>query len=601
MARGVFAALAVALAVGVAAATAGVERAGRTLVVTTGRDDGSAGSLRDVIENQARPGDTIRFARPRRGDMSVRLERRLVIPERLGRLTVRGPASVSEDKVIVKADGVTIREITFERSATAALIADRVADLRLVENTFLGIEVALSETVRAEIERNRFRGADCRLDRTARSRVANNDFRADRGDRSLLADSGSTSLLMTGNKLGNGSIAVASGSAIVFKNSVVSPPLREDFAGISVTNPPQGVRRAAVTLDRNEVRSGSIVIKRSGTEGTSNVVEGLEGTGIERPGIDVQAGREVILEDNKVSRAGWGVLFKRGTQGIVREGVLRGNLRAGILVSRGAVVRISQVEMGDNVGPGIDLAPAGVTENDRFKEGNLDLDWPEQLVWDPATGRITGTTCPGCVVEGFSVEKDDRVGNPQNGEGAEFLEDVEADSGGRFEWPSGKLTCEEAKNITFTATSLGKPKPRTSEFSPSPTCAPETFGYSFNGPLKTDFDGPDHGSGRRHVTNIVNGGTACGTDPTKARWSLSTEDAQGSYNPRPNLAENNPAPYHTYRFLLNDVQTGQVILRLRITPTTASAVPEQSGSIVNLTVTPPSGVPITKVPVSSCP
>jgi hypothetical protein len=307
-----------------------------------------------------------------------------------------------------------------------------------------------------------------------------------------------------------------------------------------------------------------------------------------------------VLEDNVIhGAAADGVVFRDETRGVVAGGAIRDSERAGIRVGKDSIVRISRVEMGGNRGPGIDIAPNKVTPNGDEKVGNRDLDWPEQLVWKPTTGKVSGQACAGCLVEGFDVEGGSREGNPVNGEGFEFRESVRAAADGSFEWPRGRITCDEARETTFTAT-RDDPVPHTSEFSESPTCAPELFSYSF-GEMKVDFDGAAHAN-RPHVAHTMVGGTACGTDPTKAVWSVRHRDGFGDFNQRLDFAPENPIQYRVYRFELNGAETARVAIRLGITATTASLAVTQSGDIINLTTSPtPPQVPLTKTPVAGCP
>lgn len=192
-------------------------------------------------------------------------------------------------------------------------------------------------------------------------------------------------------------------------------------------------------------------------------------------GIEVQKGAgKVDLENNTVRGCYFGISYFAG-RGEVVGGEVTGSRGAGIFVGPGCRVRISRVVLGGNGGVGIDLAPDGVTPNERRKAGNGDLDWPEDLEFDGSSGKLTGRTIPGGLVEVYGVETGDRTGNPANGEGVQYLGTATADREGRFAWPeSGAAQCPPSEKFTLTVTSPGT-NPVTSEFSPDVECVRTGF------------------------------------------------------------------------------------------------------------------------------
>ncbi len=199
-------------------------------------------------------------------------------------------------------------------------------------------------------------------------------------------------------------------------------------------------------------------------------LQGNEITDSPLRGIEIQKGAgKVNLEANAVRGCYFGISFFGG-RGEVVGGEVTGSQGAGIFVGPGCRVRISRVVLGGNGGAGIDLAPDGVTPNERRKAGNDDLDWPEDLEFDGSLGQLTGRTIPGGLVEVYGVETGDRTGNPANGEGVQYLGSVTADAQGRFAWPeAGGAPCPPSEKFTLTVTRPGG-DPVTSEFSPDVEC-----------------------------------------------------------------------------------------------------------------------------------
>lgn len=194
-----------------------------------------------------------------------------------------------------------------------------------------------------------------------------------------------------------------------------------------------------VTLHANVVRCSSgdgLDVHRE------RIDEGAEGDG--EGGED---GRTLAVDNVLVENGGAGARIRTGARASSVGGEIAGNGEAGVFVGANALAAVSRVRMHGNAAPGIDVAPAGVTPNPMTKRGNLDLDWPEGLRW--LADRLEAMAAPERLVEIFAVAAGPRLGNPQNGEGVEFLGSAVADSAGRWVFP---LPCTPGTILTTTAT-----------------------------------------------------------------------------------------------------------------------------------------------------
>ena len=141
------------------------------------------------------------------------------------------------------------------------------------------------------------------------------------------------------------------------------------------------------------------------------------------------------------------------------------------MIDNGSSFALLDLELGGNDGPGIDLAPGGVTPNGVTKLANHNLDWPE-LRYDTARQKIAGKTCSRCRVQIYDREQGARKGNPHNGEGTHVIGEVLAGIDGSFVYPQGPATisCADAQLVTMTAT-VPPGQWATSEFTPDIACA----------------------------------------------------------------------------------------------------------------------------------
>ncbi|MEZ5561233.1 MAG: right-handed parallel beta-helix repeat-containing protein [Pseudomonadales bacterium] len=208
------------------------------------------------------------------------------------------------------------------------------------------------------------------------------------------------------------------------------------------------------------------------------------GTGVDLPGLVELQGNSVTDND------GHGVAAEPDGVGQVSGGRIAENDGAGVFVDLNAHVEVGGVAFENNGGPGIDLAPAGVSENDVLKMANEDIDWPEALQID-GRHRLVGVSAANAAVDVYLVEPDPRTGNPDNGEGLTHLGTVLADAAGRFAFPeSGTLDCETGALLTTTAT-LGGTSRWTSEFSTNLLCEfPDPVDSDGDGVLDADDDCP---------------------------------------------------------------------------------------------------------------
>ena len=211
------------------------------------------------------------------------------------------------------------------------------------------------------------------------------------------------------------------------------------------------------TLEENK-RSGLFLDPLSAATLKGNTMQKNEQGGIVVSADAVLTGENVTVQDNLAH----GILFKRTGSGTVTGGTIRRNKGAGVSVVGGAFAAIRQVRFSENRGAGIDLAPGGVTPNKKTKDGNADIDFPDELEFEPGSRLIRGSAERGSIVELFRVESGDRQGNPKNGEGILFVAAAVTEPDGTFSVPVGPSA--EGDKFCLTATRAGEPAV-TSEFS----------------------------------------------------------------------------------------------------------------------------------------
>ena len=231
------------------------------------------------------------------------------------------------------------------------------------------------------------------------------------------------------------------------------------------------------------------------TTGNSVLLKDNTSIGNTRTGIFMSANTSdlfglIRMENNTVTGNGdAGIVAQPGSRGLVIGGEIKDNRASGVRINTDARLSVSQVSMGANDGPGIDIAPEGVTPNAETKNGNSDIDWPENVSISPVSQKLEGTAAPGSIVEIFVVEAGERLGNPENGEGLTFLGSATATADGSFVYPAnGAIQCPETRLITLTAT-LDDGEAVTSEFSTDFDCV-----IPDDPPPVTDDDGDGVGN-----------------------------------------------------------------------------------------------------------
>ncbi|HUG38720.1 MAG TPA: right-handed parallel beta-helix repeat-containing protein [Candidatus Limnocylindrales bacterium] len=432
--------------------------AAATLTVTNFSDDGSPGTLRHLIENEAKPGDTIVFA----GPGPIELTGSLGIPRRLAGLKIQGPVVLKVDPppagsrfrrtLNVNAPKVTLAGLTFE---DLDVRVRKAADVTVRDSTFTeGAEIEVEDSPDASIRSNSFSGGSS----VWRVRIAGR----------------------------------ASGGAEIVGNAIAG-------GGIEVRGFPRGVTVAGNIITERIGPSGIRIHSARGTTIRGNAIAGF-GKGIDLEtapganitgntvagngiGINVELGSGQRLKGNTVERNGGDGIRIKGEANVI-GGTIRDNGGAGIFVSPGGSVWSSRVKMENNAGPGLDVAPRGVTPNDKRKTANGNLDSPITR-YDGAARKVRGRTCGRCRVEVFRTEAGARHGNPGHGEGARFLGAVVAAPSGAFTWPrKGRIGCGAARNLTMTTTRTTKKGRVTSEFSGDVGCGAGRGGTKLGSPVR---------------------------------------------------------------------------------------------------------------------
>jgi parallel beta-helix repeat protein len=221
------------------------------------------------------------------------------------------------------------------------------------------------------------------------------------------------------------------------QSSGISAGCREQHPGLAIVerNRITGLRTGLTIVCAK--REGRFVVRDNTVRGNSHA------------GVVVRA-HDVMLGRNTVEGNGTGILVERRAS--IRGATVRGNRRAGILVQPKGEAQIQGVLTGGNGGPGIDLAPPGVSPNAARKTANDNIPFPEAK-YDGKTGKLRGTACDGCTVEVYESEDGSKRGNPKNGEGRKLLGTARAGADGRWAFPSARsLDCPRSGKVTMTAT-----------------------------------------------------------------------------------------------------------------------------------------------------
>jgi hypothetical protein len=353
---------------------------------------------------------------------------------RLG-LSFTGGARVEDNRFTgvdgggVTLDGTTSSSIagnTFEKGG----VTDHDSRVLVVERNTAPGGFFFFETVTATIARNTF---------GAKARVVVGDVAAE-GLIRVLNNTIEVGALRTGLVLAATQRIEVRGNTVKgigANSSGVSAGCREQHPGLAIVerNRITGLRTGLTIVCAK--RDGRFVVRDNTVRGNSHA------------GVVVRA-NDVMLGRNTIEGNGTGILVERRAS--IRGATVRNNRRAGILVQRNGEAQIQGVLAGGNGGPGIDLAPAGVTPNGARKTANDDIPFPEGK-YDGKTGKLRGTACAGCTIEVYESEDGSKRGNPKNGEGRKVLGTVRAGSDGRWVFPATRvLDCPRSGKVTMTAT-----------------------------------------------------------------------------------------------------------------------------------------------------
>ena len=458
------------------------------LKVTTGAD-GAPGSLRDLVENKAKPGDVIKFDTALR----VELRRPLVVRKALtglvidggtatgGKAEIAGVRTSQHAYIRVDADRVTLRNLKLTNAAVdfAVLgaagevegpLAPQIVDVEAVIDAGWVLRPALSFDFARQVRITGGRVSGGIFFTGARgAQVTGVALAARRASGLAVSDLNSERLVIRGNMLESGRISLQSQGATVAENTVRAGGTLDVWI----------VEGGTGSVERNTLEGGRIVAQAGGAVGvTGNTVTGAwrRGPGLpgisvgcatdgDKPELDVRGNRvtgrrigmlldcrrdaAISIGPNTLERNGFGMLVT--AREVKISGVtVRENAGAGIAVGRGPRATITRIAAGGNGGLGIDRDDAEPR--------------PAKMEYDKKKGRIRGVACRNCVVELYEAEEGD-----EPGEGLRYLATVKAASSGAFVYPTkGKLNCPPTGRITATATD---PKQkRTSEFSADVEC-----------------------------------------------------------------------------------------------------------------------------------
>ena len=165
---------------------------------------------------------------------------------------------------------------------------------------------------------------------------------------------------------------------LVSENDITACGVGTAGKGIVVNFSSTGGAIVEKNVITNIVGAGILVTPQG--DGIEVVLRNNEITGSETAGIILlrnpnQTTGRVLMEGNTIIGSNLsGIIGESFSNGTVRGGEIRDNLGDGISVLAGSNIEISQVSMANNTGPGIDISPSGVTQNNTTKTGNNDLD-----------------------------------------------------------------------------------------------------------------------------------------------------------------------------------------------------------------------------------
>ena len=509
--------------------------------------DGGAGSLRFALANTVQPGDTIVFA-----VSEVQIGAQLLVIA-IPNVTLQGPVTLrpsgSIAAVDVRANGVSLLDVTLRDVQLSVGSVVTLAGFTLAGSTLTGnAPVFVENIVGCAITNNRFNAVDpagrsnvvLALQLTESCNVIDNTITSPL--RWHIEDDNSTALTLHDNDVGGNIWATPRSGSITLNDArelAVFPPDGAHDALLVQANPVGRLRVVRTNVEiLDNVVNPALHAADLGLAGVAAALSNAAKAGSQARGSfaaqgnTVSGGRTCVLftdwagpaipsdlVDNTLTGCTQRGLLALGPDGTamigntitgnggvgafvggenaygrIAGGVLHGNDGAGAFIDTGARIEITAASFQGNTGPGIDLAPGAVTPNPATKTANEDLDWPEDLRFDPIGQKLMGLARPGARVEVYVVEGGARLGNPDNGEGVTPLGTTLADSLGNWAFPDigtlgGFVTCDEQTNLTTTATVLG-PIPYTSEFSPDYDCSDPPLGVDLGGGAYASCENP---------------------------------------------------------------------------------------------------------------
>lgn len=495
-------------------APSGATSSARQLPVTSGQD-GAPGSLRQLVEQVAKRGDSIVFPTALR----VELRRNLTIPADLAGLTIDGSSAAGgmAELVGVRSPGGTFLEVDADRvvlrrlkltslpvvlrsrpgrSGEVGPAGLRVVDVETAGSTpgHSGLDLSFARDFLVSGGRIT-NGIDLTL--TEGGRIANVTLAA-KGK--ALEDLNSEGLVIGQNTLESGRVVLRSQSVQVNDNVVhaggtIDVWIHAGGTGRVSANKLTGGRIVAqaggsLTVSRNTVtgnwRSGpglpgiSIGCATDGRRpqlvASDNTVRGM------RIGFLVQCNREVpiSLRGNVVQENGTGIAVNAPVAAI-SGGSVRENRGTGIQVRAGSRTTIRNVVFGGNGGLAIDRADAAPRA--------------PTLRYDKAKQQIRGVACPGCAVDLYVAEE-----GKEPGEGTRRLGTLRARGDGSFEYPARGGKCTIPEPVSAIATD--ERRKATSEFAADIRCQAATADLRVEARIDSAFLG-SNGVGRVGGTVVV--------------------------------------------------------------------------------------------------
>ncbi len=321
-----------------------------TITVTKGSDDAAnppAGSLRDAV-NKAQPGDTIEI----QSGVTVTLVADLPVPAAAKNVTIQGPppdakkpAKVTGEgpkkpahKLIVQADGVTVRQIEFD---DVPLTVDHATGDTVSRCDFTGarsgvvVDGATTTAVGTDSEPNTFKNCDVGV--TCSNSTGTTVTQCEiKGSKTCVGSTDDTNVVVTDCVLdGVTCVDLEGSSGEVTK--VAMTPGGKDGIGVNVgPSPSGGAVKGPVKIDGNQqvkLKGNAKAVKVTGRADVTvdgNKVSGkTSGVAFDvEPGATAAAGQQLNVTNNVVAGAGGGI-FVDFSSAPVETVVIEGNLLTG--------------------------------------------------------------------------------------------------------------------------------------------------------------------------------------------------------------------------------------------------------------------------------